>query len=120
MVFTAATSSTFLPLSAPVKTRDQNNSQNQQTTSGPVRVSMQTQSFNAKGGHFKVAVSGSVTQLRPIERRINLNRKRSRSIIYAAAMNARCAASGQTQTLINKAPGVTKAPQRDKQDSATR
>ncbi|KAG6793650.1 hypothetical protein POTOM_002865 [Populus tomentosa] len=73
---------------------------------------MQTQSFNAKRGHFKVAVSGSVTRLQPIERRINLNRKQSPSIIYAAAMNARCAASGQTQTLTNKAPGVTKAPQR--------
>ncbi|KAG6790283.1 hypothetical protein POTOM_006431 [Populus tomentosa] len=74
---------------------------------------MQTQSFNAKGGHFKVAVSGSVTRLQPIERRINLNRKQSPSILYAAAMNARCAASGQTQTLTNKAPGVTKAPQRE-------
>ncbi|KAH8518901.1 hypothetical protein H0E87_000668 [Populus deltoides] len=114
VVFTATTASTFLPLSAPVKTRGLNNSQNHQTNSGPVRVSMQTQSFNAKGGHFKVAVSGSVTRLRPIERRINLNRKQSPSIIYAAAMNARCAASGQTQTLTNKAPGVTKAPQRGK------
>ncbi|KAJ7014389.1 uncharacterized protein [Populus alba] len=112
VVFTATTASTFLHLSAPVKTRGLNNSQNQQSSSGPLRVSMQTQSFNAKRGHFKVAVSGSVTRLRPIERRINLNRKRS-PIIYAAAMNARCAASGQTQTLTNKAPGVTKAPQRE-------
>jgi hypothetical protein len=69
-----------------VKTRGLNNSQNHQTNSGPVRVSMQTQSFNAKGGHFQVAVSGSVTRLQPIERRINLNRKQSPSIIYAAAM----------------------------------
>ncbi|KAL3612231.1 hypothetical protein D5086_003251 [Populus alba] len=121
VVFTATTASTFLHLSAPgiasstlalLKTRGLNNSQNQQSSSGPLRVSMQTQSFNAKRGHFKVAVSGSVTRLRPIERRINLNRKRS-PIIYAAAMNARCAASGQTQTLTNKAPGVTKAPQRE-------
>ncbi|KAJ8765019.1 hypothetical protein K2173_010491 [Erythroxylum novogranatense] len=64
-------------------------------------------SLLANGRHSKLVASGPVglVQLPAVERR--------RPFICAAVQNARCSASGQTQTVTREAPTITKAPVRE-------
>ncbi|KAF9673163.1 hypothetical protein SADUNF_Sadunf11G0120000 [Salix dunnii] len=94
LAFSASTIST-VPVAVPVKTRGQCKGQIKQTGLGPL---------------------GLATQLQPIDRIkpfVHSSRKRSVSVICSAAMNARCSASGQTQTVLKETPTITKAPVRE-------
>ncbi|KAG8661602.1 hypothetical protein MANES_01G021500v8 [Manihot esculenta] len=101
-----------LPLAAPVKTRSGCKGQKEIS---PVSVSTQLRPYDPRSGLNKLVISpvGLGKQLRPIYGTKHCNRKQSASIICAAAMSARCSASGQTQTITREAPTITKAPVRE-------
>ncbi|KAJ9174091.1 hypothetical protein P3X46_017158 [Hevea brasiliensis] len=113
LAFTASSVGT-LPLVAPVKTRNGCKSQ-KETSCSPVSVSTQLQPYDHRSGLNKLVLSpiGLGKQLHPIYGRKHCNRKQSASITCSAAMNARCSASGQTQTVTREAPTITKAPVRE-------
>ncbi|KAF2298832.1 hypothetical protein GH714_028239 [Hevea brasiliensis] len=112
LAFTASSVGT-LPLVAPVKTRNGCKSQ-KETSCSPVSVSTQLQPYDHRSGLNMLVLSpiGLGKQLHPIYGRKHCNRKQSASITCSAAMNARCSASGQTQTVTREAPTITKAPVR--------
>ncbi|KAG8654287.1 protein YELLOW LEAF 1, choloroplastic isoform X2 [Manihot esculenta] len=112
LAFTAS-SVGILPLAAPVKTRSARKGQ-KETSCSPVSVSTQLQPYDYRSGFNNIALSsiGFEKQLCPIYGRKHSNRKQSASIT-CSAMNARCSASGQTQTVTREAPTITKAPVRE-------
>ncbi|XP_057992886.1 protein YELLOW LEAF 1, choloroplastic isoform X2 [Hevea brasiliensis] len=114
MLAFSASSFGTLPQAAPVKTRSGCKGQ-KETSYSPISVSTQLQPYDHQSGFNNFALSSIWigTQLRPIYGRKHGNRKQSASIMCSAALNARCSASGQTQTITREAPTITKAPVRE-------
>ncbi|GLT83747.1 hypothetical protein SLE2022_020190 [Rubroshorea leprosula] len=107
------TASAVVPpsLSIPVKTRGLIKWQTKHTCCNPASLPMRLQPFSTGGIQGKVCLSHPVglgLQLQPISR--SCGRKQSATVICAAALNARCSASGQTQTVTRQAPTITQAP----------
>ncbi|XP_015583638.1 protein YELLOW LEAF 1, choloroplastic [Ricinus communis] len=104
-----------LPLVAPVRLRVGCKDRINQTGCTPVYVSLQFQAC-IQTGFKKLSLTAPIglgKQLRPIYGSKYSNRKLSDSITCFAAVNARCSASGQTQTITREAPTITKAPVRE-------
>ncbi|GLT26404.1 hypothetical protein SLA2020_014730 [Shorea laevis] len=84
--------------SSSVKTRGLWREQTKHASYSPVNLPVQLQPSSAGGIQSKVAG------------RRSFERKLSTTFICTAALNARCSASGQTQTVTRQAPTITQAP----------
>ncbi|XP_065880370.1 protein YELLOW LEAF 1, choloroplastic-like [Euphorbia lathyris] len=105
-----------LPLLKPAKTRSGFRDRTNQASCSPVSASTQFEPSNTQSRCYKLAMSGPIRlpqQLQHINGRKNCDRKRSASVTCSAATNARCSASGQSQTVTLEAPTITKAPVRE-------
>ncbi|XP_050238617.1 protein YELLOW LEAF 1, choloroplastic-like [Mercurialis annua] len=105
-----------LPVLAPVRPKVGCKNQIHNTGCPPASVPMQFQAFGVQSGFKNVHLSAPIglgKQLYPIDGSNYSNRKRAASVTCAAAMHARCSASGQTQTVTREAPTITRAPVRE-------
>ncbi|CAL1353407.1 unnamed protein product [Linum trigynum] len=98
-----------LPLVTPANLKGQWNGQSKQNDK-PVRNMLHFQPLNVRR-HHRLVISRPVrlsTQLLS-----NPTRTQSPAIVCSVALNARCSASGQTQTVLKQSPTITQAPVRE-------
>ncbi|XP_065860674.1 protein YELLOW LEAF 1, choloroplastic-like [Euphorbia lathyris] len=115
MTFTASTAGA-LPLLTPAETRIRFKDRTNQPSCSLVSFHTQFGPSNIQSRCYKLAASGPIglgKKLQHINGRKNCHRKLSASVTCSAAMNARCSASGQSQTVTLEAPTITNAPVRE-------
>ncbi|KAF5727890.1 hypothetical protein HS088_TW21G00029 [Tripterygium wilfordii] len=112
MLMLTATTIASTPLLSPAKHKDRWKKTTEPAACSAVRNCLQFKSFDAGRGSNELAPNslGFGMRLQPIDRR--KPSMRSAFTICAAAWNATCSASGQTQTVTVKSPTIQKAPER--------